>query len=100
MPLEIISWRVVASGPTPKFVLKAPFATTNKGCMLKRQRRVYFGESTGFTDASIFDRTKLEVGFSTFGPAIVEERESTLVIPPEFNLTIEASGNMLLSRRI
>lgn len=100
MPLEIISWRVVASGPTPKFVLKAPFAEASKNSILKGQRRVYFGERAGFTDVRIFDRANLEIGFSTFGPAIVEERESTLVIPPEFNLTIEASGNMLLSRRI
>lgn len=99
MPLEVISWRVIVSGPTPKFSLKATFVEAGRGGVQKGQRPVYFGESIGFTETTIYDRAKLEPGFTAFGPAIVEERESTLVVPPDFTLKVEASGNMLLEQR-
>ena len=99
MPLEVISWRVVVSGPTPKFSLKAPYVGAGTGGPQKGQRPVYFGETAGFAETTVYDRAKLEPGFTAFGPAIVEERESTLVVPPDFTLTVEPSGNMLLEQR-
>jgi N-methylhydantoinase A len=99
MPLEVISWRVVVSGPTPNFSLKASFADPGKGGAQKGQRPVYFGKSAGFAETTVYDRAKMEPEFTTFGPAIIEERESTLIVPPDFTLTVQASGNMLLEQR-
>lgn len=98
MPLEVISWRVVVSGPTPNFSLKTSFANPDTGGTQKGQRPVYFGESAGFAETTVYDRAKLPPGFTAFGPAIVEERESTLVVPPGFTLTVQVSGNMLLEQ--
>jgi N-methylhydantoinase A len=99
MPLEIISWRVVVSGPVPQFSLKAANTKPVAGHAQKGQRSVYFGEATGFTQTPVFDRAKLEAGFNVIGPAIVEERESTLVVPPDFVISLHSSGNMILDKR-
>lgn len=98
MPLEVISWRVVVSGPVPEISLKASIAGADSGGAQKGQRLVYFGGG-GFTETTVYDRASLEPGFTAFGPAIVEERESTLVVPPDFTLTLHSCGNLMLERR-
>jgi N-methylhydantoinase A/oxoprolinase/acetone carboxylase beta subunit len=55
---------------------------------------VYFG---GFRDTPVYDRARLGAGVSLRGPAVIEERESTLVLPPGAHLTIDRSGTALVS---
>ena len=98
MPLEIISWRVVVSGPTPEFSLAVPRDSGAKKKAIKGTRPVYFGED-GFTDTNVYDRSLLKPGFNATGPAIIEERESTLVVPSEFTIELHASGNLILNRK-
>lgn len=97
MPLEVISWRVVVSGPTPEFSLANAKGAEIEGEARKGHRPVYFGDD-GYVDTPVYDRTFLKQGFTAKGPAIVEERESTLVVPPDFSLTLHPSGNLILDR--
>jgi N-methylhydantoinase A/oxoprolinase/acetone carboxylase beta subunit len=76
----------VALEPTPRG-RSARIAQTGR-------RPVYFG---GFRDTPVYDRACLGAGVTLPGPAIVEERESTLVIPPRAHLTINRSGNALVT---
>jgi N-methylhydantoinase A len=46
----------------------------------KGSRPAYFPESNGFVETAIYDRYVLQPGMKFNGPAIVEERESTLII--------------------
>jgi N-methylhydantoinase A len=98
MPLEIISWRVVVSGPTPEFSLASSGDNRVVKEALKGSRPVYFGEN-GYTDTDVYDRSLLKPDFRVAGPAIIEERESTLVVPPEFTIELHTSGNLLLDRK-
>ena len=98
MPLEVISWRVVISGPVPQFSLKAAPISVIDGAVKKGQRPVYFGEASGFTPTPVFDRTQLIPGYSGSGPAIIEERESTLVVPPGFSINLHSSGNLIVEK--
>jgi N-methylhydantoinase A len=45
-------------------------------------RRVYIGNAGGWLDAQIFQRDALELGFSSAGPAVIEEYGSTTVVWP------------------
>jgi N-methylhydantoinase A len=45
-------------------------------------RRIYLGNAGGWLDAQIFNREALEPGFSTTGPAVIEEYGSTTVVWP------------------
>jgi N-methylhydantoinase A len=80
VPLEVINWRVVASGPRPEMNLKLPRGASQRGDARKGLRPAYFPEREGYIDTAVFDRYALKPGMQFNGPAIVEERESTLII--------------------
>jgi N-methylhydantoinase A len=79
VPVEVLSWRVVSSGPKPTPRLMPPRGDTGARTQ-KGKRDAYF--PGGHRVTAIYDRYVLEPGFRVDGPAIVEERESTLVVPP------------------
>jgi N-methylhydantoinase A len=56
---------------------------------------VYFPEFRDFRETTIYDRYALAAGQAFVGPAIVEERESTLVIGPGARFEQLPSGNIL-----
>jgi N-methylhydantoinase A len=93
LPVEAVGWRLVASGPVPRLDL-APGGST-AGTALRGTRQAWFGE--GFVTASVHDRTALRPGDTITGPALVEERESTLVIPPGATARCDAGRNLIVS---
>ena len=50
---------------------------------------------SGFTDAPVYDRYALAAGARLEVPAIVEERESTTVLPPGVTATVDEYANLL-----
>ncbi|MGZ8486361.1 MAG: hydantoinase/oxoprolinase family protein [Candidatus Binatia bacterium] len=80
VPLEVINWRVVASGARPDMKVKLPRNSTHGGDARKGSRLAFFPETNGYVETSIYDRYTLEPGMQFNGPAIVEERESTLIV--------------------
>ena len=63
------------------------------GGKLKGQRSVFFPE-TGFAPCDVYDRYAFSVGDCIEGPAIIEERESTTVMPPRTRANIDGSFNL------
>tara|TARA_B110000879_G_scaffold69277_1_gene96887 strand:+ start:4544 stop:6628 length:2085 start_codon:yes stop_codon:yes gene_type:complete len=94
MPMEIISWRTIASGPLPNFSLN--FNVKKKSLSKEKKRKVYFGGKK-FNDTIVLDRSALSKNFKSIGPLIIEERESTLVIPPNFKVQMHESGNLIIN---
>ena len=48
-------------------------------------------------DASIYARDKLGVGTVVTGPAIVQEMDSTTLVLPGHNATVDSVGNLLIN---
>ena len=94
MPMEIISWRTIASGPLPNFSLN--FNMKKKSLSKEKKRKVFFG-GKNFNDTIVLDRSSLSKTFKSIGPLIIEERESTLVIPPNFKVQMHESGNLIIN---
>ena len=94
MPMEIISWRTIASGPLPNFSLN--FNVKKKSLSKEKKRKVFFGGKI-FNDTIVLDRSSLSKTFKSIGPLIIEERESTLVIPPNFKVQMHESGNLIIN---
>jgi N-methylhydantoinase A len=95
--VEIVHYRVTASCPGPALALHSiPHGDEDPQGALKGYRRVYFPESRGFTRTPVFDRDRLEARDRFEGPAIVEERESTIVIPPRSRALVDERGNIIL----
>ena len=62
---------------------------------VKGVRQVWFPETDGFTDCTVYDRYRLSAGDVVPGPAIVEERESTIVLPPDSTTRVDPHGNLV-----
>ena len=54
------------------------------------------GKDAGETP--VYDRYALAAGFGAPGPAIVEEAESTTVVPPGWGLEVDGAGNLVVRR--
>jgi N-methylhydantoinase A len=97
VPVECVSWRVVVSGPTPEVDLTATAATHGTAAQAKRgERPAYFPSAGGFVPTPILDRAALRPGDTVAGPALIEERESTLVLPPGARATCDAALNLVV----
>ena len=68
--------------------------TTLEQCKLHETR--YYYESSWY-DAVIYDRDKLHKGLVVPGPAIVNEMDSTTVILPGYEATVDSLGNMIIN---
>jgi N-methylhydantoinase A len=95
VPIETVSWRVAVSGPRPKIQLKK-LEETKGGSALKKKRPVYFPEYKGFKECPVYDRYRMGPGTNLTGPAVVEERESTLVVGPGGKLRIDDYLNAIV----
>ena len=97
-PVEIVTWKLSAIGGAPRIAL-AKAARSGDGSR-KGVRRAYFPEARGYADTPVYDRYALTPGMSLTGPAIVEERESTTVLPPGVTATVDEYANLLAVTRV
>jgi N-methylhydantoinase A len=77
--LEVLTWRVVSRGPRPTLDLRSG-AGGHRGATSAKGTRPVWVAGRGFEQVPVLDRYALQPGERIQGPAIVEERESTLVI--------------------
>jgi len=96
VPLEIINWRVVASGPRPEMSFNLSRTESLRTGARNRSRRAYFHECGGYVETPVYERDALEPGSKFKGPAIVEERESTLIIGSSGHATVDERFNVII----
>jgi len=94
---EIITWRVRASGPkTPISLRSLGHASVRAGDARKGMRPVFFAEQRGYVDTPVYDHYALTPGKSIDGPAIIEQRESTVVMGPNACASLDAQHNLIM----
>jgi len=59
------------------------------------ERRAYFG---GYGPTALYERSRLPLGVRLAGPAIVEQDDTTTVIPPGVSGLVDDAGNLRLRR--
>jgi N-methylhydantoinase A len=96
VPLEVINWRVVASGPCPEMNLKLPRDSVQRTDARKGSRFAYFPEYGRYVDTPVYDRYALAPGMQLDGPAIVEERESTLIMGARGRASVDERLNVIV----
>ena len=96
--VEVVNWRLIASGPKPQIVLPSPSADNRslEGAR-KGERQIYLPEHHGYAPASVYDRYLLPVGIPFAGPAVVEERECTVVIGARAQAEIDEEQNLVIT---
>ncbi|MBI3967091.1 MAG: hydantoinase/oxoprolinase family protein, partial [Chloroflexi bacterium] len=113
VPVEALNWRLRATTPAP--VVDVAFSDggtrrgpgTEDGSRLapsvlrppsaqKGERPVYFKSAGGFVPTAVVDRYALRPGDRLDGPAVLEERESTLVIGPGGRAEVDEYLNVIV----
>ncbi|MBI18941.1 MAG: methylhydantoinase [Proteobacteria bacterium] len=94
-PLEIVNWKVEVWGPPADSYKYRPAPGNNSSSAHKGTRQAYFPEASGYIECPVYDRYVLGVGTIVTGPAIIEERESTLVVGTGDLVTLDAHGNLM-----
>jgi N-methylhydantoinase A/oxoprolinase/acetone carboxylase beta subunit len=74
-------------------------ATKTGGDPVTGTRLAWFPEGGGMVPTRIVDRYALTIAHRIQGPALVEERESTTVVPPGDVLSLSAAGNLIIDIR-
>lgn len=97
MPLEIISLRTIATSISSQPIIKQEKINLSIIHKNSKKRKAYFGGKT-YLDTPVFQRNNLPKNFKKNGPLIIEERESTLIVPPYFNLKMDSTGNLLITK--
>ena len=95
LPIEALTWRIFASGPTPNVELNFAGQQIDEEPSDKGERQVYFPE-TGYATCRIYNRYALKPGDSFRGPAVIEERESTAVAGPDTTVSIDKYLNLVI----
>jgi N-methylhydantoinase A len=96
-PLQIANLRVVALSPKQPDLNWSASIDDRRGTM--QQRDVYFGPDHGLLPTPVLIRRDL-AGKTVAGPAIIEEYDSTTVVPPGCDATLDANGCIVIKTNI
>lgn len=95
-PIEITAARAIAWGlsqpPKAEEILSAEPGRPEE------RRDVWFEEAAGFVATPVYDRAVLSAGQCLQGPAIIEQLDTTTVVPPGCDARTDAYGLLILSR--
>ena len=98
--MELVTFRLRASMPGPRVDLATHSSGHRRGLLKPTgRRRVAFEVAETRIDCSIFDRAQLVPGDEIDGPAIIEQMDTTTLLPPDFHAEVDPVGNLRLTRR-
>jgi N-methylhydantoinase A len=92
-PVEFINFRVRAS--LPERLLQLPKIEKKADSLdgaVKGQRQAYSGTAKDFIPYTVYDRYRLFPGAEFQGPAIIEERESTVIVGEDASVSVDDYG--------
>lgn len=90
---EIVNLKVSVIGKIEKPTIKE--ITVPKGDSVKEERQVYF-ENEGWKKVKVYDRDYLAIGEKIEGPAIIEEKSTTIPINSKDAVTKDSYGNLII----
>ena len=91
--IEVVTWRLSAYADADAVEPLAPFGDAPGKSL--RTRPVFFTRGATPLDTPVYRREQLGVGQRIAGPAIVEERETTVVIRPGWTAELAADGTLI-----
>jgi N-methylhydantoinase A len=92
--VEVVSWRLIAAGPSASRDTTSALGSTPANP--KSTRKAHF--SGADVDTPVYQRRELAQDQAIKGPAIIEERETTIIILPGWIAKVHATGSIMASR--
>ncbi|MFK7836315.1 MAG: hydantoinase/oxoprolinase family protein [Sulfitobacter sp.] len=91
---RILNLRSAVTGKRPKFDLSTLAPTTSGDVTPKATRPVHFDND--WHETAIYDRLALPVGTVIYGPAILEQPDTTVLIEPHLQGRVDDFGNTII----
>ena len=93
-PIELHTARVVATGQTDKPpIRRAPLTAQTPDAVRTRPMRIDGRQ----IDGAVHDGVGLHPGATVHGPAVIDDIDTTLLVPPATSLSIDELGNYVFS---
>ena len=100
VPIEAVTWRVAAWAPTPPLEIP-PLVSGEGGTVEPGSRRpVWFTRGAPPVDTPVYERASLRSGDVIDGPAVVQERETTIVLRPRWLAAVTDDGSIVATREM
>ena len=94
---QLVNVRVIARGLSEQSRMPERLELAADSGGAQGSRNVYFGPNRGWADTPVVSRGSL-AGQSANGPLIIEEYDSTTVVPPSWNAAVDEASNIILER--
>ena len=95
--INLVNIRMTAVGITekPELTGDAPGIDVNQ--TRKGQRQVFLPSEREFAEVDVYDGDGMGSGHALDGPAIVEQRNTTIFVPPHHHVACDALGSFLMT---
>ncbi len=92
--LELVNLRLTCIGETEKPTFQeGPYQGEDCSHLIKGKRPIYLPTMGEFKEAEVYDGMKMAFGNKVKGPAIVEQVNTTLFVPPQFDVICDGYGS-------
>jgi len=99
-PVQMVTFRLAASGLVEKAQFQpAEIEGPDSSAAITGSREVWMMEAGGFVTATLYDRAKLKAGNVVQGPAIIDQMDTTTVVPMDTTATVDAYLNLMLEAK-
>ncbi|MDB5862037.1 MAG: hydantoinase/oxoprolinase family protein, partial [Ramlibacter sp.] len=92
--VEMVTWRVVATGKLDKPALARAATKNGAGVHAPKRRRVHLAGE--WHDAEIYDESALTLDGTFFGPAIIGLPDTTIVVGIDQVASVDANRNVII----
>jgi len=97
-PIELVNIRVTAIGITKKPELQEEsYQDPDAIRHLKGSRQAYLPSEKDYREVNIYDGMRMGYGNHLAGPAIIEQVNTTIFVPPEYTVDCDAYGSYILN---
>ncbi|WP_428668592.1 hydantoinase/oxoprolinase family protein [Reyranella sp.] len=95
--VQIVTLRLEAVGTVRKAALRAyPEVGPDAANAITDRRPVWFPETRSFVDTPIYARDALQPGHRFAGPAVVEQMDTTTLVPPGMTARVDSYLNLII----
>jgi len=97
VPNEILNLRLTASCPLGQFDFsRATAPPAEPGAIQHGCRQIYISEHKRYQEVPVYDHQHLPIGYLATGPALIEQRESTVVVGPGDRVEVDKLRNLVI----
>src|SRR5262245_878585 len=98
VPVETVSWRLTVQAPRPELIPGWPqLADAERAPQAKGRRAVLFAGAESPIECAVYERKCLATGARILGPAIIEDEQSTCVVPSGARVLLDDLGMLAIT---